>query len=420
VQREADALVSSLRDFIAQPDYPTLVLGCSDSDVVLPNRILFSLDQQDETACYLLFPEPCNAIAEYIEAVVATLNAQWEILNAELPARGMEPLPPWPLEVQDSRVTPKNRLMAALKHVGEHLPAPETIVWGLVPGELADLPGYKAMIAPLLIPNEVEPWMDRHRFILRDSKEAPAIIPDLLAAENDKVLVMELDFSNERVEQSLIETASDKAIPANDRMFAFFQLAAIDFAFKRYPQALEKYGVCFNFYQQEGNLPFQSLCLAGAGDTCREGGKPADALKFYQQGIGLSLDSGDKVSLRQGLHSAGSLCLTQQSYPDAEGYLKHASNVAGKLNDPYSKTQSMEQLGQAQWAQGKTKEAGETWTNARKLAVEHGDRERALSLYDRCIAMYRVAGMNREAAQLEREKADYVAGVAPPGASSGA
>jgi tetratricopeptide (TPR) repeat protein len=421
MQRAADALVGTLREFINQPDFPTLVLGATDAAVALPNRTLYSFSQEDEDHYFLLFPNPAPNGAAYMDAIAQALVPQRESLNAGLVARGAEPLPPWPLEVEDSRIAPDKRLRAAIEYCGQHLPQPDAIVWGFLPAEIGDMASYKALIAPLLCPGPVEPWMDRHRFIVRDA-DPNVLIPELYQAKNDRVLVMELDFSNESYERELHRTALDKALPHDDRVFAFFQLACLDFAFKRYPDAIEKYGHCFNYYNSKGNKPLATLCLKGAGDTTLQGGRPLDALKFYQQSIALSMQDKNMMTLQQGLQSAAQTSMDLGKIEDAEGYFKHSSQVAGKLMNPHAKVDAMERQGQCEWQLGKFQEAQETWTNGKNLARQFGYYQRAYSILDRLIAMYRVSGMSRQASDCEQEKlviANEAAAPAPAGAAYG-
>ena len=75
----------------------------------------------------------------------------------------------------------------------------------------------------------------------------------------------------------------------------------------------------------------------------------------------------------------------------------------------------MERQGQAQWKLGKFKDAKETWTAGKDLAKQFGYTDRASSILDHMIAMYRVSGMSREAAECAHEKAQLTAG-APHGA----
>ena len=54
MQSRANVLMTSLREFIAQPDYPTLILNARDADLVYPNRALASFDREDEQTYYVL------------------------------------------------------------------------------------------------------------------------------------------------------------------------------------------------------------------------------------------------------------------------------------------------------------------------------------------------------------------------------
>ncbi len=78
---------------------------------------------------------------------------------------------------------------------------------------------------------------------------------------------------------------------------------------------------------------------------------------------------------------------------DAEGYFKHSSDVSGKLCNPYTKCDALEKQGEAQWKLGRLSEARETWEAGKNLGRQFGYTERALSILDRLVAMYRVSGM---------------------------
>jgi tetratricopeptide (TPR) repeat protein len=404
VQRQADILLASLRDFIGQPDYPTMVLSGSDASMVFPNRTLAALDRQDENTYYLLFPDPCVNAAGYMDGIARRLSTDVEVFNAELTARKLAPLPALPLELSDARHPPVRRLRRAIDYCAQHLPGQDPIVWGLLPGEIADVAGYRALIGPLLAPEKIEPWMDRHRFLVRDQPAQPFLVPELFAAKNDRVLVLDLDFSNEAFVQDLVEKAHDRRLPADERMNAFFQLGAVDFAFKRYAEALEKYGVCFNYFESKGNTAMQSLCLSGAADTVRQAGKPVEALKFYKQSLSVSAESQNLPLTQQGCMGAGSTCLDLSRDQEAEGYLKLASKVSGKLNNPFAKCDAMEKLGLAEWRLGKVQEAVETWVKAKDLAKESSYNERAISILNFLIALCRQSSLYHRVSEFEREK----------------
>ncbi|MFC1643046.1 hypothetical protein ACFL5O_10255 [Myxococcota bacterium] len=417
MQRQADVLVASLRDFIAQPDYPTLVVNGTDACMTFPNRALAAFDRQDEEAYYLLYPQPCADASAYMGIVAESLSHELEILNAELGARQMAVLPDLPLAVTDARYPPVQRLLAAIDHCGQHLPGTTPIVWGLLPAELPNPMGYRALIAPLFAPETIEPWMDRHRFIVRDQALAPFLVNELLAAKNERVLVLDIDFSNERFVQGLVETAHDQSLPTDDRMNAFFQLAAVDFGFRRFPQALEKYGVCFNYFEQQGNKPMQSLCLCGAADTMRQAGRPEDALKFYQQALAVGVEDQNLAVIQQSSFGAGVTCLDLSRDSEAEGYLKHADDAAAKLFNPFAKCDAMERRGLVAWRLGKIDQAIDTWIKGKELAKQFSYIERAVSILNFLIALSRQSSLYHRVTEFEAEKAALGSCAGSPGTS---
>lgn len=136
---QANALLVSLREFIAQPDYPTLVLNGNDASMIFPNRALAAFDREDDGDFYLLFPQPFTDAGDYVGIIAESLTQQLEILNAEIAARQVAPVPGFPPSVGDARYAPVQRLRAAVEHLGQHLSGSAPIVWGLLPGEILRL-----------------------------------------------------------------------------------------------------------------------------------------------------------------------------------------------------------------------------------------------------------------------------------------
>lgn len=405
MQRQIDALVDSLRDFVAQPNYPTLVIGSTDAAVVFPSRILAAFDRQDEEAYYLLFPHSCAHAGAYFDELLRMLKLQIEVFNRELAARALPPLAPLPLEVEDGRQPSARRLEALVRQLGRQLPGSSPIVWALLPGELGDWDGYRQLIEPTLANERVPPWMDRHRFLVRDRREAPQLAAELRERGNDRVLVLDLALDAARATSSLAETAADRAQPADERMFAFFQLGGVDMAFQRYPEAVEKYGVAHEYYASTGNRPMQALCLSSAGDCLRQAGDPKAALERYQQSLALSVEERSAPLIRPGVHGAGLCCIDLGRHVEAEGYLEHSNQLAGKLFDPFGKAEALEQLGVARYRQGKVSESVDTWLDAKRLALEFGDRHRACSVLDRLIEACDEQGLSERADSFRSERA---------------
>ncbi|HTV24757.1 MAG TPA: hypothetical protein VMG12_38960 [Polyangiaceae bacterium] len=405
MQRQIDTLARSLGEFIDQPDYPTLVLNGTDAALVLPTRILAGRDRQDDDHYYLLFPEPCVDAAQYLAAIVRSLKKQIEVFGAELGARKLPPWPALPLEAEDARQAPDRRLELIVRYMGRQLPGSSPIVWGLLPGELVDIAGYAALVRPLLLPGTVPPWMDRHRFLVRDREPEPAIVPALLAAQNERVLVLDVELDNAHVMSSLADAAQDRSLSPDERMLAFYQLAAVDFSYQRYPDALEKYGAMFNYYSDSGNKPMQALCLTGAGDVHLAQAEPDRALERYQQSLAISVDDANLPAMHAGSYGAGVSCLALERDAEAEGYLTHANALAGKLNNPYAKCDAMEKLGVARFRQGKTREAVDIWLKGKALAKQFAYDERTKSIIEHLVVACRNSGLVQQERELARERA---------------
>jgi tetratricopeptide (TPR) repeat protein len=73
-------------------------------------------------------------------------------------------------------------------------------------------------------------------------------------------------------------------------MQALLQLAALDYSYKRYPAALEKYALLHAWYAEQGLKELQALCLQGTGDVLRAVGKLEQAKERYQQGLATLLE----------------------------------------------------------------------------------------------------------------------------------
>jgi hypothetical protein len=61
------------------------------------------------------------------------------------------------------------------------------------------------------------------------------------------VLTCEVDFSTPALTDGLSQGAADVSLPVTERMACLYQLAALDYTYKRYPDALQKFGVLHDF-----------------------------------------------------------------------------------------------------------------------------------------------------------------------------
>lgn len=349
------ALDGALREFVDQDERVTLVLLASATDLVVPAKLLEAQGRQRPEGIYVLGVAPCPTVGAWLDAIMQLLEQQIEAANV---LRADDQLPAWaplPLACRDGFAPPAERMSAAAEHCDKLVPEPEPIVWVLLPSTCDDPSGYSSLTHALC---NYAPWMDRHRFIVWDDRHAPALDPRLTEEQNEDAFVIELDFSAERQLDGLVQIASDESPPAAARMDALFQLAAIDFAYQRYPDALAKYEAVYAFDEGRDRTR-QALCLSGAGDVAMQSDDPTTALTRYQSGLAIAVAEAAMPVVLPLLFGAGKACLALGRHEEAEGYFDYADKVASKQMDPFAKADALELRGVA-LQRGLTPEASES------------------------------------------------------------
>jgi tetratricopeptide (TPR) repeat protein len=405
MRREFKAMESAMRDFIEQPDYSTMIVNASDGDVVFPIRVLQNWDRSWDTHIFLSFPFACNDAADYLQHCIGILKAQLDAGNREQIEQGHEPWPTIPLACLDERLPPAMRLQSAVEYVRRIMPEEAEIVWGLLPSSISDANGYKDCISALLAREGFEDWLEGHRFFVRDDRSHPFLLPTLEAEKVESVLVIDIDFSTERVADSLVSTVNDNHEPLADRMAALLQLAAFDFAYQRYDQALEKYDLLHSYYVQEKDFVGQASALGGAADVHLRAGETKLAKMRYQQALAVAVRSESLPVILNFLKGAGETSLRLEQFTEAEGYFSLASHVAGKLTDPYSKVDAMEKRGIALQGRGESETAAESWAAAKELSKQFNYSGPHRSLLGRLIALYTEIGKSEAAESCKHELA---------------
>ena len=404
MRREFVAMESAMRKFIDQPDYPTMILNTSDNDVLFPTKVLQNTDRQSDSEVFLVFPFACDSVGDYVQKCMEFLKAQADSVNEGRITEGQDPWPPFPLLCLDPRQSPYQRLRAVIDYTRQVLPQDIPVVWGLMPASIGDMPGYKALIAPLLALQGFEDWMTGHRFFVRDNAEQHFLLPELERAKIDTVLVLDIDFSPARVADRLVQTVNDEHVSTPERMQALVQLAAFDLAYQRYDQAVEKYDLLYAYYLEQGDPASQATCLGGAGDVALRAGENELAKKRYQQALAVVVPTGNLAVMLNLFLGAGEACLRLKHYEEAEGYFDYASKTAGKLQNPFSQVGAMEKLGVALTNQGKHEKAVEIWTAAKGLCKQFRYLDGWHSILDQLIALYSNSGMVKEVRECEKEK----------------
>ncbi|WP_437927503.1 hypothetical protein WMF37_52230 [Sorangium sp. So ce291] len=403
--RKLDELKATLGEFVEQRENLLLVVSCADPEM---SYVLKTLEGMDDTApsdIYLVFGEAFTDAAQYASAIMKNLRLQMEIVKAPRAAEGEAPLPPLPEVCDDAEAPPTARLRAAIDHASSLLPAQggHRVIWGFLPLQVADREGYARLVGEFVPARGPEPWMRGLRVIARDDRDAPFLFPPLRRSKAPGVLLYELDMSPAALNDALVKEAGDRSSPVGDRMQALLQLAGLDYAYRRYPQALEKYGALYRYYAAHDAPVMQAVILQGVGDVLRQMGDVKEARVKYHQGLALVMHSQALPILLNLTYAIGDVGLELKDYRDAEGFFGLAAQIAAKLMNPFVKADALEKQGIARHRTGDATGAVLVWKEAAALSKTFAYHERHRSVLESLIAAYRGMYMEDERRACEAE-----------------
>ncbi|MGK4009197.1 hypothetical protein WMF31_41745 [Sorangium sp. So ce1036] len=403
--RKLDELKATLGEFVDQREHLLLVVSCADPEMAYVLKILEGMDDTAPSDLFLVFGEAFTEAAQYASAIMKALRVQMEIARAPREARGEAPLSPLPAVCDDPAAPPGARLRAAIDHVSSLVPAEggHRVVWGLLPVQIVDREGYARLVGELVPTRGPEPWMRGVRVIARDDRGAPFLVPPLRRGKAPGVLLYELDMSPAALNDALVQEAGDRSSPVADRMQALLQLAGLDYAYRRYPEALEKYGALYKYYAAHGATVMQAVILQGAGDVLRQMGDLKAARVKYHQGLALVMQLQALPVLLNLTAAIGDVSLELKDHRDAEGFFGLAAQIAEKLMNPFARADALEKQGIARYRAGDALGAVPAWRGAAALAKTFAYHERHRSALECLIAAYKALYMDDERRACEAE-----------------
>jgi tetratricopeptide (TPR) repeat protein len=409
--RKLDELKRTLSGFADQREHLLLVVSCADPELAYVIKTLEGIDDTSPADLFLTFAEPFTQAEAYAEAIMKNLRAQAAAAHAR--SREGASLPPFPPLCDDEAAPPHARLRAAVDHVSSLVPAEgeHRVVWAFLPLQVADEEGYARLVGQFIPWNGPEPWMRGLRVVARDDRSRPFLLPALRKRKAPGVLLYEMDMSPEALNDALVLEAADRSLPLARRTQALVQLAGLDYAYKRYPEAIKKYAFLFDHYTEHNAPAMAALSLQGVGDCLRRQGDLEGARLRYQQALTLAMGA-KALPMLLGLTSAlGELSLELDQPREAAGFFKLAADVAGRVMNPVARADAQEQQGLACELAGDAAGAVLVWKDAAKLCEAFDYHERRRTVLARLIAAYKAMYLDKErhACELELEATDKAA-----------
>ncbi len=405
MQRKLDELRETLAGFVEQRESLLLVVCAADPELAYVIKTLEGLDDTSPADLFLIFAEPFTEAPAYASAIMKNLRAQIEVAPAPRAERGEDPLPPLPEVCDDESAPPPARLRAAIDHVASLLPPEDgnRAVWGFLPLQVANHEAYARLVGEFVAWRGPEAWMRGLRVIARDDRARPFLAPGLRRLAAPRVLIYDLDMSPEALNDALVKEASNRSLPVTARMQALLQLASLDYAHKRYPQAIEKYGALYNHYGQSEDKAMQALTLQGAGDSLRRMNDLKGARVKYQQGLLLAMQTTALPVLLNLTSALGDVSLKLDALRDAERFFGLSEQLAGRLMNPFARADALEKQGIARDRLSDPGNAVLAWREAEATSRAFAYHERRRSTLERLIAAYRLMQMDDERRACEAE-----------------
>lgn len=423
-QPRIETLTDVLEQFVEQDEQRVLVLNASDDDMLYPVAALDGLDRSTQTDVFVTYAHAFVDASAWMDELVVKLAREVETGNRlkaerrEAIASGseqptidptliidLEPWPEPPAEVMDSRRPAWARLMATLAYIDSLVPSggENRLVCALLPVSIADPPAYLQLVAGLITGQGLPACAARHRYIIRDNRLAPFLLPVLERRQDTAVLVHDLDFSPERMHDDLVASVRDRSKPERERVLGVLQLAAVDFSQRRYDDALDKYAAVYDYFDGKDQPGIQALCLSGAGDVAARQGDHVTALARHRQALALVAPTQQPALMLNPMLAAGKAALALRDFAEAEAYLGNAADLAGKTLNYTARCDALLDKGVAQREAGKLAEALATWTAGNTLAASFGFVEGQRHHLEAMTALYEQAGMSAEAQRCRAE-----------------
>lgn len=405
MKQKFDELRENLDEFVQQDDYPMLVIGCVPEELAYVVKFLQAMDEQHPQSYVLVFPQSFENAAGYLNGVVESIRVQVEAAQAMRIERGESPWPPVPVEIADARRAPEQRIDAVLQYLRSLLPNEDEhrVIVGFLPLACANFDSYSKLMATVMPRTPEQPWLQSIRIVAYDHRAQKRLVPAMRAAKIENVLTFDVDFSTPALTDSLARSVADPSVPVPERMSNLMQLAALDYSYRRYPDALTKYGTLFKYYEQEKNPSMQALALLGTGDTLRAAGHLDLAKKRLQQGIAIGMEQKVLPALLNLFLSITGVCMQLRQFDEAESYADSGAKVAASLLNAFAHADLHEMKGDAQVAQNKLKEGLATYKRCQELCKMYEYFPRWKSVLERQQKLYDQARMGRERREVEDE-----------------
>src|SRR5262249_2926934 len=150
-----------------------------------------------------------------------------------------------------------------------------------------------------------------------------------------RVQWFDLDLSLPALERSMEEEVADSTVPLDQRLGTLMVMAGVDYAYRRFPEACEKYSLLVHYHRAKGNHQLEAQALNGLGEVHQRTGDLVQAARLFEAALELASAAvvPSAVCLNVVMNLAA-LRTEQGRWADAEGYYDSGEKLGMLLRNP--------------------------------------------------------------------------------------
>lgn len=394
-------LTRRLQDFVAQRDDLLLLVRCRAEDCGLILKQLDAIDEASPDFFWMFINDFVDA-KSYVEALITSFRERAEMLAKKLAAAGDPPWPAFPPPALDPKTPPIARLRLLLMYARTRIPdlAASNLVAVLAPLQIADPLSWRVMLRELSSYDVLSPWCHHMRIIAREN---PQVSTDGLSTEMKARLepadfpstqLYAVDFSLEALQRANKEEIMDASVPLADRMQTLLVDASVDYSNRRYPLALDKYQLLYQFFSAVGNQVLLAATLNGMGEVYAALQMHEPAVAHFEMAVTASIEGESNPILLNVSLNLGNLYLAKKDWAQAADFYVGAEALATILLNASTKLACLENIGVCRVELQDYAAAQQAWTSGAGLATKLGDHDAARRLLSRLRDLYNEARMS--------------------------
>ncbi len=405
MRRLLNQIGNRLQAFIDQRDDLALVLRSPAADALPLLKILEGLEEASTSDLYWIVTDNFIEPVAYANAIVRGFVTKHEVVRLTMEKRRMAPWPLIPRQILSEATPPVQRLRDLAAFSRTLLPVPDggTNVWIFFPLEVANQTAFAGFMAECFRHDFPFPWCHHLRFLVREDPSDPALARRLAGAP--RIQWYQPDLSTDAVNRALEAETADERLPLAERVAMLPILAGNDFAWGRYPAAMQKYELLLRYHASTNNYAMAAFALNGMGEVYEKVGALDRANQSYEAAL-IPASHGDHPAFPIWLNTVvnlGNLCVRQARWRDGEAYYDIAQQLATIARDATTKISALERRGVCQEYQGQLAEAEQSWRAGSVIAAQLQDVASCRGLLRRLEELCARTGQHAAAFELHEQ-----------------